>query len=96
MSLVNRMYSSKKSPDGNTSEKNPNKVSGGLKAQHADRFSIIDESGKEQELPSYKYIAALESQLKKQRAATQALEHKVSRLEEDIRMLGATVRSRSS
>lgn len=94
MSFINRMYSGHKYSEPDTREKNPNKVSGGLKAQHADRFSIIDESGKEQELPSYKYIAALEQQVKKQRSAIQVLEVKLSRLENELSSITSSVRSR--
>jgi hypothetical protein len=64
-----------------SSDKNPNRVTGGLKAQGVDTMVMISEDGTKQELPTLEYVRSLEEQSKKQRAAITVLERKLTRLD---------------
>jgi hypothetical protein len=75
-----------------TSDKNPNRVTGGLKAQGVDRFTMISEDGVQQEVPSLQYVTSLEEQSRKQRAAITVLERKLTRCETAIEQLKGMVR----
>jgi len=83
MSYLNRMYSqSAKTPKAdNESNKNPNRVAGGLRAQGVDTLSILGEDGQERQIPSQRYVQSLEEQVKKQRAAIDVIERKLARSE---------------
>ena len=74
-----------------SSDKNPNRVSGGLKAQGADHYTVIAEDGSTQEIPSQRYVQSLEEQVRKQRGVINALERKTSRLEQSVRALEVSV-----
>jgi len=82
MSYLNKMYGRKK-PDQtqSLSNKNPNRVTGGLKAQGVDTIVMLGEDGAQQELPTLEYVRSLEEQSKKQRAAINVLERKLTRLD---------------
>jgi len=80
MSYLNKMYGSGQSPVA-SSEKNPNRVTGGLKAQGVDSYKIVAEDGSTQEIPTQTYVRSLEDQIRKQRAAINVLERKVNRNE---------------
>ena len=67
-----------------SSDKNPNRVSGGLKAQGVDKIIMMAEDGSEQTVATHKYVQSLEEQVKKQRAAIQTLERKITRLSTDV------------
>ena len=67
-----------------SSDKNPNRVSGGLKAQGVDRIVMMAEDGSEQTVATHKYVQSLEEQLRKQRAVIQTLERKLTRLSTDV------------
>jgi hypothetical protein len=77
------MYSqSAKTPKAdNESNKNPNRVAGGLRAQGVDTLSILGEDGQERQIPSQRYVQSLEEQVKKQRAAIDVIERKLARSE---------------
>tara|TARA_B100000424_G_C22865550_1_gene461053 strand:- start:676 stop:942 length:267 start_codon:yes stop_codon:yes gene_type:complete len=62
------------------SEKNPNRVAGGLRGQGADTIAMLGEDGIERILPTQKYVQALEEQIRKQQAAINVLERKLARL----------------
>ena len=76
------MYS-RKSPaqTQSSSDKNPNRVAGGLKAQGVDHIVMLGEDGMETQVPTQKYVQSLEEQLRRQRAEIAALQKKVSRLD---------------
>ena len=82
MSYLTKMYG-RKSPDQtqSSSNKNPNRVTGGLKAQGVDTVVMLGEDGSSQELPTLEYVRSLEEQSKKQRAAINVLERKLTRLD---------------
>ena len=86
MSYLNKMYGrqQKSQPESN---KNPNRVTGGLRAQGVDRFTLLGEDGSWQEVPSIEYVSSLEEQSKKQRAAITVLERKLTRLDTAFQQL---------
>jgi hypothetical protein len=82
MNYLAKMYGrSKPTPESSSSDKNPNRVSGGLKAQGGDHFTMIAENGLEQQIPTQRYVQSLEEQSRKQRAAINVLERKLTRVE---------------
>ena len=91
MSYLNQMYGRKSSQTQSSSDKNPNRVAGGLRAQGVDRFTMLGEDGSQQEVPSLEYVRSLEEQSKKQRAAINVLERKLARQETAIEQLRATI-----
>lgn len=93
MSYLNQMYG-RKSPaqTQSSSDKNPNRVTGGLKAQGVDRFTMLGEDGTQQEVPSLQYVTSLEEQSRKQRAAITVLERKLTRCETAIEQLKGMIR----
>lgn len=82
MSYLSKMYGqSSKTAPAPESNKNPNRVAGGLRAQGVDTLTILGEDGQERQIPSHRYVQSLEEQVKKQRAAIDVLERKLARLE---------------
>ena len=77
-----------------SSDKNPNRVTGGLRAQGVDRFTMISEDGTQQEIPTVEYVRSLEEQSKKQRAAINVLERKLARQETAIQQLAQQIKQR--
>ena len=92
MSYLSKMYGRNK-PDQtqSSSDKNPNRVSGGLKAQGVDHIVMVSEDGSEQQVPTQRYVASLEEQIRKQRGAINVLERKLSRCETAIDQLNSFV-----
>ena len=85
MSYLNQMYGRKNpTQTQSSSNKNPNRVAGGLRAQGADHFEMLGEDGSVQKIPTQRYVESLEEQLRKQRAAITVLERKIARLERDV------------
>ena len=79
------MYGRKaKKLESPSSNKNPNRVTGGLRGQGSDSYKIIAEDGSTQEIPTQAYVRSLEEQLKKQRAAINVLERKTTRQESEL------------
>jgi len=78
-----------------SSDKNPNRVTGGLRAQGVDRFTMVAEDGSSREIPTVEYVRSLEEQSKKQRAAIDVLERKLARQERTIEQLVNSVNQRS-
>jgi hypothetical protein len=74
-----------------SSDKNPNRVTGGLRAQGVDRFTMLGEDGSQQEVPSLEYVRSLEEQSRKQRAAIDVLERKLTRCETAIEQLKGVI-----
>jgi hypothetical protein len=77
-----------------SSDKNPNRVTGGLKGQGVDHIVMVSEDGAEQQLPSFRYVQSLEDQIRKQRAAINVLERTVSRQSKTLESLNTFVRSK--
>ena len=92
MSYLNKMYGSKpQTPTQSSSNKNPNRVTGGLKAQGVDKFVMMSEDGSQQEIPTVEYVRSLEDQSRKQRAAITVLERKLTRCETAIDQLKSVI-----
>jgi len=95
MSYLNKMYG-RKSPaqTQSSSDKNPNRVAGGLRAQGVDTFEMLGEDGSVQKIPTIEYVRSLEEQSKKQRAAINVLERKLARQDTAIQQLQSAVLNR--
>ena len=87
MSYLNKMYGRQSKNTAPSTDKNPNRVTGGLKAQGVDTIVMLGEDGSSQELPTLEYVRSLEEQSKKQRAAITVLERKLTRCETAIDQL---------
>jgi len=92
MSYLNKMYGRNKPSQIQSSDKNPNRVTGGLRAQGVDTVVMLGEDGSQQEVPSLQYVRSLEEQSKKQRAAITVLERKLTRCETAIDQLTARIK----
>ena len=92
MGLLNRMYGADKKASKEV-DKSPSRVSGGLKAQGVDRVTMLGENGQESELPTLRYVAALEQQVREQRGSINVLERKLARLESEVQRLTGVVNS---
>lgn len=85
MSYLNQMYGKNKpTQTQSSSDKNPNRVTGGLKGQGVDHLVMVAEDGNQQQIPTLKYVQSLEEQIRKQRAAISVLERKLARQEVNI------------
>ena len=95
MSYLSKMYGRNK-PDQtqSSSDKNPNRVTGGLKAQGVDTLTMVSEDGTSRELPTLEYVRSLEEQSRKQRAAITVLERKLTRLDTALQQLQSAVVNR--
>ena len=90
---LNKMYGRKQTPAlEKSSDKNPNRVTGGLKAQGVDHVVMVAEDGSESQVPTQRYVQSLEEQVRKQRAAISVLERKLSRIEGTLSSLEAHLR----
>ena len=87
MSYLNQMYSRQSKNTAQSTNKNPNRVAGGLRAQGADMFEMLGEDGSVQKIPTEAYVRSLEEQSRKQRAAITVLERKLTRCETAIDQL---------
>ena len=85
MNYLNTMYGrNKPSQTQSSSDKNPNRVTGGLKGQGVDHLTMLGEDGAQQQIPTLRYVQSLEEQIRKQRAAISVLERKLTRQEANI------------
>lgn len=97
MSYLNHMYGRKQpAQTQSSSNKNPNRVTGGLKAQGVDKFVMMSEDGSQQEVPTLTYVNSLEEQSRKQRAAIDVLERKLSRQQKSLEALESYVKNLKS
>ena len=95
MSYLSKMYGKQQpAQTQSSSDKNPNRVTGGLKAQGVDRFTMMAEDGSSREIPTVEYVRSLEEQLKKTRAALNVLERKQARDNKTIEQLINQINSR--
>ena len=85
MNYLAKMYSrNKPAVESSSKDKNPNRVSGGLKAQGGDHFTMI---------ATQRYVQSLEEQSRKQRTSITVLERKITRCETAIEQLKSVVRN---
>lgn len=95
MTYLNKMYSRSSQLIQSHSNKNPNRVTGGLKAQGVDRFTMVAEDGSSKEIPTLEYVRSLEEQLKKTQAALNVLERRQARASTSIEQLSNFIKSKS-
>lgn len=96
MSYLNKMYGRNKPVQTqSSSNKNPNRVAGGLRGQGVDTFEMLGEDGSIQKIPTHAYVQSLEEQIKKQRAAITVLERKLARQSKTLESLETFVRAKS-
>lgn len=88
MSYLNRMYGAPRpaQPAAN-SNKNPNRVAGGLRGQGSDHYTLLGEDGTEREVPSRRYVQALEEKIRLQDARISVLEKKLRSVGNDQRSI---------
>ena len=97
MSYLNKMYGRKApSQTQSSSDKNPNRVAGGLRAQGADMFEMLGEDGSVQKIPTEAYVRSLEEQSRKQRSAIDVLERKLNRQQKSLEALESYVKNLKS
>jgi hypothetical protein len=96
MNYLNKMYGRSPQKPSAESDKNPNRVTGGLRAQGVDRFTMVAEDGSSKEIPTLEYVRSLEEQSRKQRAAIDVLERKLARCDAAIQQLQNTLIRRQS
>ena len=81
MSYLNQMYGrNKPAQTQSSSDKNPNRVLGGLRGQGADMMTVLGEDGTQHTIPSQKYVQGLEEKLRTQDARISILEKKLRRV----------------
>jgi len=82
MSYLNKMYGRNKQDQiQSSSDKNPNRVLGGLRGQGADMMTVLGEDGTQHTIPSQKYVQGLEEKLRLQ-------DNRIARLETQLRRMG--------
>ena len=81
MSFLNQMYGRKAAPT-QSSDKNPNRVAGGLKAQGVDHVTMVNEDGSETQVATQRYVQSLEEQIRRLRAENVALNKKINRIDQ--------------
>jgi len=87
------MYGRQSKNTAPSTDKNPNRITGGLKAQGVDTIVMLGEDGAQQELPTLAYVRSLEEQSRKQRAAINVLERKLTRCETSIDQLRSIIKT---
>jgi hypothetical protein len=92
MNYLNKMYGRNKPQQTQSSDKNPNRVAGGLRAQGVDTFEMLGEDGSIQKITTQAYVQSLEDQIRKQRAVMDVLERKLNRCDRSIQTLEAFMR----
>ena len=80
MTYLTKMYSRQHKKENSSSDKNPNRVAGGIRGQGGNTIAMLGEDGVERILPTQKYVQALEEQIRKQQAAINVLERKLTRV----------------
>jgi hypothetical protein len=87
MSYLNQMYGRNR-PDQtqSSSNKNPNRVLGGLRGQGADMMTVLGEDGTQHTIPSQKYVQGLEEKIRTQDARLTRLEQQLRRVNRDSKM----------
>ena len=68
------------------SNKNPNRVLGGLRGQGVDTMTVLGEDGVQHTIPSQKYVQSLEEKLRLQDDRIARLETQLRRISRDQKM----------
>jgi len=81
------MYGRKSKPQNqSSSDKNPNRVLGGLRGQGVDTMTVLGEDGVQHTIPSQKYVQGLEEKLRIQDSRIARLETQLRRMSHDQKM----------
>ena len=84
MSYLAKMYGrNKPAQTQSSSDKNPNRVLGGLRGQGVDTMTVLGEDGAEHIIPSTKYVQGLEDKLRATEARLTTVEKQVRRMSRD-------------
>lgn len=75
-----------RSPQQSVTDKNPNRVLGGLKGAGVNAFTMLGEDGIEKQIPTQAYVQALEEKVKQQDARLAVLEKQIRRLNNDQKL----------
>ena len=97
MSFLSSMYRKSKSNNDNDtiSNKNPNRVSGGLRAQGVDHVNIVSEDGTERSIATKKYVDSLESKINSQHKRISILEKSLQKMSRTQQRLSVTSTERN-
>lgn len=85
MNYLNKMYGAK-GPQLSNSNKNPNRVLGGLKGAGVDTFTMLGEDGQEKRIPTEAYVRGLEEKIRLQDTRIAVLEQTVRKITNAQRM----------
>lgn len=85
MSYLNKMYG-RNIPIPLKSDKNPNRVLGGLKGAGVNTYTMLGEDGVEKRIPTEAYVQALEKKLRSQDDRIAILEKQIRRLNNDQKL----------
>jgi hypothetical protein len=77
------MYGSKQVQTQSSSDKNPNRVLGGLRGQGANTMTVLGEDGTQHTIPSQKYVEGLEEKLRSTEARLLVVEKQLRRMTHD-------------
>lgn len=92
--FLRKMYSKHTKENQETSNgKNPNRISGGLRAQGADSLLMAADDGQEKEIPTKKYVESLEENYKQQQKAIHTLQETINRQEKVLKDLENNVQA---
>ena len=80
-----RMYGAK-APQAITTDKNPNRVLGGLKGAGVNSFTMLGEDETEKQIPTYAYVQALEEKIKRLEQTMLEQDKHMRRLRNDQRL----------
>jgi hypothetical protein len=81
MTYLNKMYGrNKQDQTQSSSDKNPNRVLGGLRGQGVDTMTVLGEDGVQHTIPSHKYVEGLEEKIRNQDVRISTLEKKLRRI----------------
>ena len=74
-----------------TTEKNPNRVAGGLRAQGQDTYTMLDEDGYEKQIPTQRYVQTLEERVRAVDDELRRLRRKQTQHEANVQRLSSLV-----
>jgi hypothetical protein len=91
MNYLSKMYSRSNEPA--PSQKNANRVLGGLRGQGVDHYSVLGEDGVERSVPTQKYVQGLEQKVREQDSRLTVLEKKLRTVTNDGRATATAVQA---
>lgn len=84
MSFLSKMY--KSTVQTLQTEKNPNRVLGGLKGHGVDHYSVLGEDGTERQVPTRAYVQGIEDKLRRLEQTVLEQDKKIRRLTNDQKL----------